>query len=330
MPSFTVFKGSKKGIVKGTTQKSDELSGDQVLLRITASGLCGTDLHYKEKDIVLGHEGVGVVEATGPDVKAIQKGDRVGWGYQTDSCGICTPCLTGRETYCRNRAVYGVRNTDQGSFATHAIWREAFLHKIPDNMSDEAAAPLQCGGATVFAALQGVKPAETVAIMGVGGLGHLAIQFAAKLGCRVVVLSGSDRKRDDALKLGAHKFVATKNNDTLDDGWAIDRLLVTTSAQPEWNKILPMMAPSSTIYPLSVASGNLEIPYMPLILQGIAIQGSLVAPRAIHRQMLTFAALHDIAPIVETLPMTEAGITEGMEKLTKGNVHYRAVLLPKL
>lgn len=278
----------------------------------------------------MGHEGVGIVEATGSDVKTMHKGDRVGWGYQTDSCGTCLQCLRGHETYCPDRAIYGQKNTDQGSFATHAVWREAFLHKVPEGMSDEAAAPLQCGGATVYAALQGVRPTDTVGILGVGGLGHLAIQFAAKLGCRVVVLSGSDRKREQAMQLGAHKFIVMgkdQKSEELGDGWTIDRLLVTASAQPAWDTLLPMMSPNSQVYPLTAPSGNLVIPYAPLILQGIRIQGSLVAPRAVHREMLMFAARHNIAPIVEKFPMTVAGITEAMEKLDKGSVHYRAVLI---
>jgi D-arabinose 1-dehydrogenase-like Zn-dependent alcohol dehydrogenase len=122
---------------------------------------------------VLGHEGVGIIEATGPDVKYMKKGDRVGWGYVHDTCGHCEMCLTGREQYCLERQMYGEANLDQGSFAHKAVWKESFLFPIPDGLSDEAAAPLQCGGATVFNALfsNGIKPTETVGIMGVGGLG---------------------------------------------------------------------------------------------------------------------------------------------------------------
>lgn len=163
--------------------------------------------------------------------------------------------------------------------------------------------------------------------MGVGGLGHLAIQFAAKFGCRVVVLSGTDRKRDEAIKLGAHEFIATKDATELQVSKPINRLLVTTSAQPDWEQILSIMAPRSAIYPLSVSAGNLVIPYMPLILQGINVQGSLVATRSLHRQMLDFAALHKIEPIVEKFPMTEEGIKQAMDKLEGGNVYYRAVLV---
>lgn len=284
--------------------------------------------------MVLGHEGVGVVEKVGPDVRMLKKGDRVGWGYNTNSCGLCLRCLEGEDVFCAERGIYGSVTHDQGSMSSMAVWREAFLHTIPDNLSDEVAAPLQCAGATVFTTLYGVKPNETVAVMGVGGLGHLAIQFAAKLGCRVVVLSGSDNKKDEAMKLGAHDFIAMKSLDK--DGkdgplrGEIDRLVVTTSAQPNWSQILPMMATKSTIYPLSVDSGNFEIPYLPLILTGISIKGSLVATRAYHREMLDFAAQHNIKPITETFPMTEEGITAAIDKLNSGKLHFRAVLKSQL
>jgi D-arabinose 1-dehydrogenase-like Zn-dependent alcohol dehydrogenase len=279
--------------------------------------------------MVLGHEGVGIVESVGPDTKYLKKGDRVGWGYETDSCGHCHECISGEEIFCPERAMYSEANLDQGSFASGAVWREAFLHHIPDAITDEAAAPLQCGGATVFTALYDVKPNEVVGIMGVGGLGHLAIQFAAKMGCRVVVLSGTDSKKAQALELGAHKFVAMKDPDTkeLESLWPLSRLLVTTSAQPAWDTLLPMMAPKSRIYPLSVSAGNLVIPYMPLISKGIRVQGSLVATRTVHREMLAFAAVHGVRPVIQTFPMTEEGIKEALDKLDKGKVQYRAVLV---
>ncbi|KAK8109312.1 hypothetical protein PG984_015113 [Apiospora sp. TS-2023a] len=328
MPSFTVFKGQQDGSPrKSTTTKPDELTGDNVYIRVTASGVCGTDLHYAGRDMVLGHEGIGVVEAVGPDVKYLQAGDRVGWGYESDSCGHCIECLTGHETYCAEAALYGSSHPDQGSFATNGVWREAFLHQIPDGMSDEVAAPLQCGGATTFTALQGVQPTDTVGIMGVGGLGHLAIQFAAKMGCRVVVFSGTEAKKEQALALGANEFVATRGVSSLSVTRPINRLLVTTSAQPQWDLILPVMAVRGAIYPLSVSSGDFVIPYTPLIDRGLNVQGSLVAPRHLHRQMLDFAARHRIEPIVEKFPMSEEGIKTALYKLEKGNVHYRAVLI---
>ncbi|TAQ85434.1 hypothetical protein B7494_g6257 [Chlorociboria aeruginascens] len=318
-----VFKGQESGVaIKSTTTKPDQLTGDSVYLKVTASGVCGTDM-------VLGHEGVGIVQAVGPEVTTLKEGDRVGWGYENDSCGHCIECLQGAETYCPDRALYGIANSDQGSFATHAIWRESFLFKIPDGLSDVDAAPLQCGGATTFTALYDIKPSDVVGIMGVGGLGHLGIQFAAKMGCRVVVLSGTDKKKEEAFRLGAHEFIATKGAKELKAQLPLNRLLVTTSAQPDWELILPILAPRASIYPLSVDSKNFEFPYMPLILQGISVVGSLVAPRNQHRQMLDFASLHKIKPIVEQFPMTEKGINDAMEKLERGEMYYRAVLIPE-
>ncbi|KAI0398390.1 GroES-like protein [Xylariaceae sp. FL0594] len=331
MPTFTVFKGSESGEPKkATTTRPDELKGDQVFVRITASGVCGTDLHYRKEDMVLGHEGVGVVEKVGPDCKVLKAGDRVGWGYNHSFCGHCQQCVTGNDIYCPERQFFGYADRDQGSFGSHAVWRELALFKIPDNLSDEDAAPLQCAGATVFTALYdyGLKSTETVGIMGVGGLGHLAIQFAAKMGCRVVVLSGSESKKDEAMRLGAHEFVATKGKDKLEVSRPLDRLLVTTSFLPDWQLIVDIMAPRAVVFPLSVSSAKFEFPYMPMIAGGITVQGTVCASRRVHERMLEFASLHQIKPVVQTFDMTEEGISEAINRLDKGDIHFRAVLKP--
>lgn len=227
--------------------------------------------------------------------------------------------------------MYGSANKDQGSFASHAVWKEAFLYKIPDALSEAEAAPLMCGGATVFNALHtyGIKPTDRVGVMGVGGLGHLAIQFAAKMGCDVVVFSGSDGKKEEAKKLGAREFVAMKGKKELDIGRKLDALLVTTSVSPDWKIMLPVMAPTSVIFPLTVAEGNFEIPHMGFVSQGITIQGSIVAARAVHRHMLDFAALHGIKPVIMEFPLNESGIEDAMSTLDDGKMRYRGVLKPE-
>ncbi|RVX68715.1 hypothetical protein B0A52_07601 [Exophiala mesophila] len=328
MVQFTVYKGSEAGqIVQGTTTK--DLGPHDVLLKITHSGLCGTDVHFRHVDMALGHEGAGIVEQIGSAVTIFKKGDRAGFGYLHDSCGHCRECLRGAETFCSQRALYSDKDLDQGSLASHAVWKEDFLFAIPDAITSENAAPLMCGGATVFNALQfnGVKSTDRVGVVGVGGLGHLAIQFAAKMGCEVVVFSGTDSKKQEATELGATEFVAMKGLKELKLQNKIDHLLVTTSAQPDWSLFLPVMAPLGTIYPLSVSEGDLKVPYTPILMTGLKIQGSLVAARQIHREMLQFAALHKIKPIIEKYPLSVDGITKAYGALESGKIRYRGVLV---
>ena len=330
MVDFTVFKGSKEGkIVKSTTTKT--LGPNDVLIKVTHSGLCGTDEHYKHSGCVLGHEGAGIVEEVGSAVRTHRKGDSVGWGYQNKACNHCKQCLTGHETLCEERELYGNHNLDQGSFASHAVWDADYIYNIPSSIPRELAAPLMCGGATVYNALRsfngGVKPNDRVGIIGIGGLGHLAIQFAAKMGVQVVVFSGTDAKKEEALALGANEFVATKGVSELKVSDPIDHLIVTTSFQPDWKLFLPVLAPSATIYPLSVSFDDFQMPYVPLLWKELKVQGSLVAARQVHRNMLEFAARHQIKPIIELFPMTEDGITEAMEKLANGHMRYRGVLV---
>ncbi|RAL04501.1 NAD(P)-dependent alcohol dehydrogenase [Aspergillus ibericus CBS 121593] len=325
---FTVFKGSKDGSITEATTHRDDLTRDEVLVRLTHSGVCFTDVHYQHADMALGHEGAGVIEEIGPEVQDLKKGDRVGWGYQTGCCGRCSHCLTGWETMCPERKMYGSATPDQGSFATHAVWREPFLFKIPEGISNEDSAPLMCGGSTVFNALHvsGVKPTSRVGIVGIGGLGHLAIQFAAKMGCDVVVFSGSDNKREEALKLGAREFYATKGVKELKIGKPLDNLIVSTSSQPDWKLYVNVLAPGAVISPLSVDNEDFKFPYMALLGNGLRVQGSVVAARQVHRDMLDFAALHGVKPVLMKYPMSLDGVKDAMKTLEAGKMRYRGVL----
>lgn len=262
-------------------------------------------------------------------VKSIQKGDSVGWGYQHNSCRDCRSCLTGRETLCPKREMYGAADLDQGSFGHYAVWNAGFVYKIPSSISRALAAPLMCGGATVYSALAsfGARSQHRVGVVGIGGLGHLAIQFAAKMGCGVVVFSSSEDKKEEAMRLGATEFVVTKGVSELAISAPIDHLLVCASVQPDWKLYLPIMAPGGTIYPLSVSGEDFRMPYMPLLSGELKIQGCVVAARQVHRDMLAFAALHNIVPLIEEFPMTVEGITECMDKLRRGEIRYRGVLV---
>lgn len=326
---FTVFKGSPDGSIKKATTHHDDLTGDQVLVQVSHSGVCFTDVHYRHADMALGHEGAGTVAAVGPNVKRLKQGDRVGWGYEHDSCERCKHCLTGWETMCPERKMYANADLDQGSFGTHGIWREAYLFPIPDNVSNEDAGPLMCGGSTVFNALHvaGVKSTARVGIVGVGGLGHLAIQFAAKMGCQVVVFSGTDSKKDEALRLGATEFYATAGAKELKINRPLDNLIVTTSSQPDWNLYIPVLAPGAAISPLSVAMEDFRFPYMALLGNGLRVFGSIVSARKVHQDMLDFAAFHGIKPVNVCYPMTVEGIQDCMKTLEEGKMRYRGVLV---
>lgn len=193
---FTTFRGSQSGeVVQAETSRS-ALTSDELLISVTASGLCGGELLFKGKDVsyersspskqstdttfwmVLGHEGVGIIAAVDPAVSRLKKGDRVGWCFLQDSCGHCQQCLDGTETFCPERKLYGSADHDQGSLAYAIVKKESRVFVIPDSLPDEAAAPLMCAGASVFNALDSfrVKPTQTIGVVGIGGLGNLAIQ----------------------------------------------------------------------------------------------------------------------------------------------------------
>ncbi|KAJ7282875.1 putative NADP-dependent alcohol dehydrogenase C 2 [Mycena rebaudengoi] len=326
---FTVFKGSADGSIVQSTTRRDAPKAHQVLVKITHSGICGTDEHFKHADMVLGHEGVGTVEQIGEDVKGFKIGDVVGWGYIHKACGECEQCVAGDDNYCSNGESYGVANLDQGSFGSHAIWDASWLFHVPEGLAPESAAPLMCGGATVFTIIEtyDIRPTDHVGVVGVGGLGHLAIQFLAKMGVNVVVFSSTDSKREEAMRLGATEFYATKDVETLDIGKKLDHLLVTTSFLPSWNLFLSIMKPRGSIYPLTISGTDLVLPAMPVVVRGLTVQGSAVASRSVHRKMLDFAALHHIQPIIERFPLTKSGVEEGMAKLREGNMRYRGVLV---
>lgn len=160
-------------------------------------------------------------------------------GYAHGGCGHCSACREGYAFQCENdRRAFSMTDFDQGSMASHSVWPESRLVHIPDAIPSNVAAPLMCAGQTVFVPFHrdGIRPTETVGIMGIGGLGHLAIMIAAKWGCHVTVLSGTEEKKREAMALGAHEFINTKEIGNVKPSRKIDRLFVTTSAQPDWEK----------------------------------------------------------------------------------------------
>ncbi|KAK2728194.1 alcohol dehydrogenase [Colletotrichum kahawae] len=333
MFTTTVYKGSANGKVveHHVSTNKYSLKPDQVLVKITHSGLCGTDEHYKTQDMVLGHEGVGVVEGVGGAVKDLKIGDRVGWGYCYGSCASCHYCRNGEHVYCEQRQLYGMSNLDQGSFASHTIRDQSFLFKVPDSISSAHAAPLMCAGAAVYSALNGaqVQRGSRVGVLGVGGLGHLAIQFANEMGGHVVAISYSPGKEDDSRSFGASEFVCLAGAEcgsNLKDLTLLDTILLAGSQQPDWKSIIPMLRRGGTIFAMTVDPEDLKVSYMDLVMNAISIRGSLPCSPPLHQEMLDFAATHKVLAVIESFAFTEGGINEAMEKLRSGKMRYRGVV----
>ncbi|KAL2359513.1 hypothetical protein RJZ56_007639 [Blastomyces dermatitidis] len=325
--TFDVIKGAKDGrLVAAKTTRS--LQPNQVYIEITHSGVCGTDEHYRHVDQVLGHEGIGIVREAGSGVTNVDVGDRVGIGYFHEVCGLCPSCLAGWDQYCENKKEYGSANLDIGSFANGAVWNADLVFRIPDGIDSVDAAPLMCAGGTVWTILAeyGVRPGDRVGILGVGGLGHLAIKLAAAIGSHVVVLSSSEAKRQEAIDYGASEYHVFRSGQTLESMKPLKHLLLCGSAGVDFNSLIPLMDKQGSIYPITVDMNPSSIPLFPVLHNGIRIQGSLVSSRRNMHKLLQLCAAKGIKPTTMQFPLTVAGAEEAMKNLREGKIRYRAVL----
>lgn len=273
---YAVYRGVE-GTVKKTLTETPKLGPKDILVKLTHSGLCASDLAYIPYGIALGHEGVGIVEAIGSDVTQFKVGDRAGGGYHRNSCGNCSYCLSGQDIWCYDRSIFGETDYNNGTIGEYYVGVETYLHKIPDGLASEHAAPLQCAGATTYNALVSVvKPGERVGILGIGGLGHLAIQFARKLGTEVVVFSTSKDKEEEARKLGAAEFYLLDELEKVKE--PVTTLVIAGSRYPDWNKwvlarnfycnadrmwrflVKNVVARAGSIIPLAAPHGDLNLP----------------------------------------------------------------------
>ncbi|ROV91375.1 hypothetical protein VMCG_09682 [Cytospora schulzeri] len=339
------YSAEKSQFSRRSTERT--LGPREILIKTTHSGLCYTDVHAKEKGCGLGHEGVGSVQKVGAAVTNHSVGDRVGWGWLHSSCGHCPTCQSGYRQYCSQARGFAFSDLDQGAFGDYRIIDAEFAYRIPDAIPSVDAGPLMCAGASVYEALDaaGTKPSDRVGVVGVGGLGHMAILFARAMGCGVTALFASRRrpstqKVQDAFALGAdearciseHEMVFPRNMDggTGDvDGTTaqpINVLLVTSNELPDWNKVLPLLDRMASIVLMSIQLEPLNIPYMPFILPGHRIISSTEASKRNHVDMLEFAARNQIRPWVEVFAMTETGLGEAFNRLESGQMRYRGVL----
>jgi uncharacterized zinc-type alcohol dehydrogenase-like protein len=309
-----------------------ELGVQEVEIGITHCGVCHSDIHLISNDwglsqypFIPGHEIIGTITALGTGVHALKIGQRVGLGWQSNSCGECEWCQRGLENLCPTAEATCVRRN--GGYATHVRANSRFVIRIPDALPSEQAAPLLCGGITVYSPMRdhGINPSSRVGIVGIGGLGHLAIQFARVFGAEVTAFSTSAAKENEARALGAHNFVNTRESKAMKEvAGTHDFILSTINADQDWGVYIQSLRPTGTLCFVGVPPSPVALQAFPLIAGIRSVTGSPIGSPSRMREMLDVAARHSVTAKTECFPMAKAN--EAIEKVTKNKVRYRAVL----
>ncbi|RDW82427.1 NADP-dependent alcohol dehydrogenase [Coleophoma cylindrospora] len=319
------------GVIQLRTAERD-IGGLEVLVSVTHCGVCATDAHDRADGCGLGHEGVGVVVQVGESVSSVSVGARVGWGWQHTACLKCRECVTGYRQYCPQSLGQKFGEREQGAFGDLVIKHQDFLNLIPEGIESKHAAPLQCAGAAVFEALHAAdtKSTDRVGVVGLGGLGHMAVQFAKAMGCEVVVFSRNEVKKEDAMALGAKEFVVVPSQGPIEGVEGVN-VLLCCGELPNFDQYFLALARRATIVPLVIqVEKPVQIAYLPFILPGHRIMASTEACKKNHSDVLTFAAKHGIKPWIEEFPMSTQGLSDALDRLEKGEIRYRAVLSTEL
>ncbi len=308
----------------------------QVLVEVAASGVCHTDLHAAEGDwpvkptvpFIPGHEGAGFVAAVGQGVKHLKEGDRVGIAWLHSACGYCEFCLAGWETLClaQQNSGYSVN----GSFAQYALGQADYLGRIPDKLSFIDAAPILCAGVTTYKGLKETKarPGEWVVISGVGGLGHVAVQYAKAMGLHVAAIDIGPEKMELARSLGAEVTVDAKQEDPVQ---VIQKkiggahgVLVTAVSLPAFKQAIGMLRRGGTCVLNGLPPGEFPVSIFDLVLNGQTVRGSIVGTRKDLEEALQFAADGKVKATIETQPL--GSINDIFDRLKQGRVNGRIVL----
>ncbi|WP_319456474.1 MULTISPECIES: NAD(P)-dependent alcohol dehydrogenase [unclassified Mycobacterium] len=312
-----------------------------VAFDIHFAGICHTDIHIVKEEwgpapypVVPGHEIAGVVTEVGPEVTTYKVGDRVGVGCFVDSCRQCANCQAGLEQHCTGSGMvltYGGVGTDgeptQGGYSGTIVVDENYVLRIPDSVPLDAAAPLLCAGVTVYSPLRrwNAGPGKRIAIIGLGGLGHLAVKFAKAMGAEVTVLSQSLKKMEDGLRLGADHYYATSDPDTFTKlAGSFDLVVNTVSAKLNMGDYLGLLVTGGTLVELGMPAHPLEVPAFPLAAGRLNVAGSLMGGIAETQEMLDFCAEHDVAAEIEVIAPDY--INEAYERVLSSDVRYRFVI----
>jgi len=311
---------------------------DDVLIRTMGCGVCHSDLHLVDGDwkdwgtplpIIPGHEVTGIVEMTGERVASLKPGDPAGIPWMQFACGHCAACRTGAEMLCPSQKSTGI--TVDGGYAERVKAPAAFTHRIPEGLDLVTAAPLLCAGITMFAPLRraGNLCGKTVAIAGVGGLGHLGIRMAAAMGAHVVAITRGGDKKDLAHDFGAHEVIDSgkeKAGKQLARMGGADLILLTSISARLFEECIPGLGPNGTLVVLAAIAESARVVPAALLTGQKRITGSVIGTRDDMDAMLRFAADHGIAATVERHPL--AKVNDVLDRLRNGEVRLRAVLTP--
>lgn len=310
----------------------------EVLVRVAGCGVCHSDLHLVDGDwkdwgtplpIVPGHEVTGIVEKAGSDVGTLSPGDRVGVPWMQFACGECSACRAGAEMLCAEQKSTGI--TVNGGYAEFVTAPASFVHRIPESLDLVDAAPLLCGGITVFAPLRraGNLAGKTVAVAGIGGLGHLGIRMADAMGAHVVAILRGEEKTDLARRLGAREIIDSekeKIGKRLSSMGGADLILLTGISVRLFEQCIPGLGNNGTLVVLAAIAERASLIPAGLITGQKVIRGSVIGTRDDMDAMLRFAADHGIAALVERHPLKD--VNEVLERLRGGKVRLRAVITP--
>jgi uncharacterized zinc-type alcohol dehydrogenase-like protein len=308
------------------------LGSEQVDVKVHYCGICHSDLSMLNNEwgmtqfpFVPGHEIVGEVIATGDKVKKVKVGDLVGLGWNSASCMHCEQCMDGQHHLCYNLESTIVGR--HGGFADKVRGHWSWTVPLPKGIDMAKAGPLLCGGITVFnpIILAGVKPTDKVGVIGIGGLGHMALKFLNKWGCEVFAFSSNPDKEKQILGMGATRIINSRKPEELESiKGSLDFILNTTNVSLDWDSYLGALAPKGRLHTVGAVLEPMAIPAFSLIMGEKSVAGSPLGSPALTATMLDFCVRHDIYPMVEEFPMEK--VNEAMAHLEKGKARYRVVL----
>lgn len=305
---------------------------DQVEITVEYCGICHSDVSMLDNEwgmtrypFVPGHEVVGRIAAVGQNVKHLQPGQRVGLGWHAGYCQVCPACMGGDHNLCASAV--GTIVGRHGGFAEHVRAQASAVVRLPDELDVESAGPLFCAGITVFNPLVqfDVSPLAKVGVIGIGGLGHLAVQFLRAWGCEVVAFTSSEAKTQEALTLGAHRTLNSRDPAALKKAASsFDFLISTVNVKLDWNAYLETLKPRGRLHFVGATLEPLDLGVFSLLSGQRSVSGSPVGSPATIAQMLDFAVRHDIRPHVEVFPMSQ--VNEALARVRSGQARYRVVL----